>query len=435
MSQAPKNWNPSLLLQKHFWMSWPAERRAAWQARAAWLLKARNAQITPPGSWRTWLVLAGRGWGKSRTGAEDAAYHALWNPGARVAVVAPTYGDARDTCVEGDSGLLKVLPAPCIEAWNRSLGELILVNGSRFKLFSADEPERLRGPQFTRAWADELAAWKTMAAFDQVKMGLRLGVHPQLVITTTPRPLPLIKKLLAESGGEVVVSRGRSEENEANLAGGVVQAMRASYGHTRWARQELDGELVDEIEGTLWNDTQLQAARVDAMPVEARRTVLGIDPAVTSHGKSDETGLVAVALGVDGHFYVLADGSGKMTPDKWAARALSLRDECAVDLLVGEVNEGGDLIERMLRLHDPYVPFRAVRATRAKAARAWPVAMLYERGLVHHVGVFHKLEDQMCRFTSDGLKEGSPDRVDALVWAITELQQGHGQAPRVRALV
>ncbi|NDE91305.1 MAG: ATP-binding protein [Alphaproteobacteria bacterium] len=401
-------------------------------ARAKWILTARPQQITPHGNWRIWLVLAGRGWGKTLTGAQDVAYYALWNDGARIAVIAPTSADARDTCVEGPSGLLSVLPRSCIEAWNRSQSELILKNGSRFKLFSADEPERLRGPQFHRAWADELAAWKSPQAFDQVMMGLRLGSHPQLVITTTPKPTRFIKNLVKRAGADLFLTRGRSEENALNLAPHVLDDLRNRYGGTRLGRQELDAEIVEDMEGALWTYAALDKARMAHPPDNLERIVIAIDPAVTSHSKSDETGIVAAARSVDGLFYVLADGSGQMTPDSWARRALSLRDELGADLIIGEVNEGGDLIERMLRLADPYVAFKAVRATKAKAVRAFPVAALYERGLVHHVGTHRALEDQMCRFTGHGLKDGSPDRVDALVWAMTELMQGTHHAPRVR---
>ncbi len=424
---------PPLLLQKHFWMSWPASKRAAFRARAKWLQTARPSQITPPGNWRIWFLLAGRGWGKTRVGAEDCAYHALWHDNARVGVVAPTHADARDTCVEGESGLLRVIPDACIQTWNRSMGELLLVNGSRFKLFSADEPERLRGPQFTRVWADELAAWKNVQAFDQIMMGLRLGDDPRLVITTTPKPTALVKQLLGRP--EVMVTRGKSEENAANLAPGVLAEMRARYGQTRWARQEMDAEIIETVDGALWRAEQIEDLRVGKMPDLIEQIVIAIDPAVTSNGKSDETGIVAAARGVDKNFYVLADVSGRYTPDAWGARVLALRDELKADLIIGEVNEGGDLIARVLRMLDENVLFKPVRATRAKAVRAWPVAMLYERGLVRHVGQHPKLEDQMCRFTENGLASGSPDRVDALVWALTELQQGNSGTPRVRALV
>jgi phage terminase large subunit-like protein len=312
------------------------------------------------------------------------------------------------------------------------MGELVLVNGSRFKLFSADEPERLRGPQFTRAWADEMAAWKNADALDQIMMGLRLGNRPQLVVTTTPRPVTWIKDMIARK--DVHVTKGRSEENAANLAGGVLENLRERYGATRFARQELDAELIEDVAGALWNSGQLDSFRVEKMPCAAERCVIALDPAVTAHTKSDETGIVAAARGEDGHFYVLADATGTYTPDQWAQRALALKEETDADLIIGEVNEGGDLIERMLRMHERHVPYKPVRALKAKAARAWPVAMLYERGLVHHVGVFTKLEDQMCRFTDKGFADGSPDRVDALVWALNELQQGSGRDPRVRSL-
>lgn len=315
------------------------------------------------------------------------------------------------------------------------MGELRLVNGSRFKLFSADEPERLRGPQFTRAWADEMAAWKNAEAFDQLMMGLRLGENPQLVVTTTPKPVAWIKDLAGRAGKDVHVTKGISEENAENLAPGSLAAMRARYGATRFARQEMDAEIIDEVAGALWQIDQLAGIRVPRMDVNIKRCVVAIDPAVTSHGKSDETGLVAAALGEDDVFYVLADASGTYTPDQWARRAIALRDETGADLIIGEVNEGGDLIERMLRMNDAYVPYKAVRAVKAKAARAWPVAMLYGQGAVRHVGLMAKLEDQMCRFTDSGFKDGSPDRVDALVWALTELQQGAGRDPRVRSLI
>jgi phage terminase large subunit-like protein len=420
------------LLQRNFWMKWPLEKRAAFRARADWLLKARPAQLTPPGEWRIWLVKAGRGWGKSRVGAEDAAYFGLWNDGVRQAVIAPTHADARDVCVEGDSGLLKVIPPECVETWNRSMGELILKNGSRFKLFSADEPERLRGPQFHRVWADELAAWKTGAAFDQIMLGLRLGKSPRLVITTTPKPSLLLKDLVARS--DVFLTHGKSEENAANLAPGVLESLRGIYEGTRWGRQELDGEIVEEVEGALWQMDSLEAQRIKEAP-ELERIVIAMDPAVTATARSDETGIVAAGRGKDGKIYVLADASGKFSPDGWARRVAALFQECDADLIVGEVNEGGDLIERMLRMVDASLPFKGVRAVKSKAARAWPVSMLYEQGQVHHVGHFRKLEDQMCLFNGeDGLAKGSPDRVDALVWAISELDKSTRCEPRVRLI-
>lgn len=399
-------------------------------ARAGWILRARPEQITPPGDWRIWLVCAGRGWGKTRTGAEDAAHFALWNKDARIGVVAPTHGDARDTCVEGESGLLKVLPQASVAQWNRSLAELVLVNGARFKFFSADEPERLRGPQFHRVWADEVAAWKSREAFDQIMMGLRLGSGPQLVITTTPRPVPLMKELLQRK--DVHVTRGRSEDNAMNLAPGVLEGLRTRYGGTRLARQELDGEMVEDVEGALWSHGLIDRARHAGTPDNLERIVVAIDPAVTSGQASDETGIVVAARDTDGHFYVLADASGRHAPDIWARLAIGLFDEWGAHLVVGEVNEGGDLITRMLRLADPSIPFKPVRAMKSKAARAFPVATLYEQGRVHHCGTFAALEDQMCRFAGTGFVGGSPDRVDALVWAITELTGG-ARPPRVRS--
>ncbi|MBI3419266.1 MAG: DNA-packaging protein, partial [Proteobacteria bacterium] len=256
---------------------------------------------------------------------------------------------------------------------------------------------------------------------------------PRLVITTTPRPTALIKELAARA--DVRLVRGKSEENEKNLAPGVLVALRARHEGTRFGRQELDGELVEEVEGALWRAEEIQALRVAKAPEVFERVVVAIDPAVTAHAHSDETGIICAALARDGKFYVLGDASGIFTPEAWARRAFALFQEFEADLIIGEVNEGGDLIERMLRMVDSNVPFKPVRAQRSKAARAWPVAALYERAMVHHAGVFRKLEDQMCRFTGEGLKGGSPDRVDALVWAISELQNGVGRSPRVRSFI
>lgn len=400
-----------------------AERLGPWGLRRArWRLEARDAQLTPEGDWSVWLILAGRGWGKTRTGAEDIAHYAHMNPGSRIAVVAPTYADARDTCVEGESGLLAVLPRSVVTTWNRSLGELVLDNGSQVKLFSADEPERLRGPQHHRAWCDELAAWRYPEAWDQLLFGLRLGEHPQVVATTTPKPNALMRTLAARAGDDVVITRGSTFENAANLSAAALAQLQDRYGGTRLGRQELEGELLEDIEGALWTRAMIEAARVavDDLP-EMVRNVVAIDPAVTSGDDSDETGIIVAGLGADGHGYVFADRSLRASPEQWGRVAVDAHHEFSGDRIIGEANNGGDLVESVVRAVDRSVPYRKVNAAKSKRTRAEPVSALYEQGRVHHVGTgFAELEDQLCTWAGTP-GEASPDRLDALVWALTEL--------------
>ncbi|MDD3370687.1 MAG: terminase family protein [Alphaproteobacteria bacterium] len=398
-----------------------------------WLKQARPEQITPEGAWRIWLLLAGRGWGKTRTGAEDIADYALWTPEARIGVIAPTFADARDTCIEGESGLLRAIPSTSVEKWNRSMGELWLSNGSRIKLFSADEPERLRGPQHHRVWCDELGAWKKRDAFDQLWFGLRLGPDPRVVITTTPRNTDMLRDLFKRRDDDVYLTRGRTAENADNLSPHVMKQLTERYGGTRLGRQELDAELLDDTEGALWTRDRIDAARVASVP-EFRRVVVAIDPAMTSGASSDETGIVAAARGVDGGLYVLQDWSGRYAPDAWAERAIMLYQEMRAQMIVAETNAGGELVERILRQKAPHVLFKPVRALRGKVERAMPVAALYEQGRVHHVNSLPLLEDQMCRFTASGDMATSPDRVDALVWALTELSDPSRGEPKIRFL-
>jgi phage terminase large subunit-like protein len=402
-------------------------------SRARWIKAARPEQIAPAGDWRIWLILAGRGWGKTRTGAEDVAAYVLWNADVRVGVIAPTFADARDVCIEGESGLLRILPPCCVSAWHRSTGDLLLFNGSRVKLFSADQPERLRGPQHHRVWCDELGAWPSRGAFDQLWFGLRLGNDPRVVITTTPRNTDLIRELVARQRRDVYVTRGRTFDNAQNLAPQVLEQLAARYAGTRLGRQELDAELLEDTEDALWQRARIDEVRVEKAPT-LRRVVVAIDPAMSHGAASDETGIVAAGRGADGLIYVLADWSGRFSPDGWASRAVQLYRDFGAQVIVGEVNAGGDMIERILRAFAPNVPFKPVRAVRGKMERAYPVAALYEQGRVRHVGSLHALEDQMCRFSSAGLAEKSPDRVDALVWAITELSEASRGEPRIQVL-
>jgi phage terminase large subunit-like protein len=376
--------------------------------------------------------MAGRGWGKTRTGAEDIAYHALWNNCARVGVVAPTMNDVTRVCMEGESGLVTIIPSACIRVWNRSKNELVLHNGSVIHGFSAEDPERLRGPQFTRAWGDEVAAWQDSQAFDQLRMCLRLGDHPQLVLTTTPKPSPQIKTLLQRP--DAVFSGGASEDNANNLAPGILDALRENYAGTRWERQELDGAIVDDMDTALWQRAIFVAHRVKSMPnILFTRTVIALDPALTAHAGSDETGIIVAARGVDNHIYVLADYSGRYAPDDWAKRVISAYHDVRADYVIAETNAGGDVIARMLHMHDPQIHIKPVYASKSKAARAIPVATLYERGRVHHVATHSALEDQLCRFTINGVQGGSPDRADALVYAILDLMDPSPNG-KIRAL-
>ena len=398
----------------------PAEAKA----RLRWNLQRRPTQTPPDGDWLVWLILAGRGFGKTRTGAEWIAEQAWRHPGTRWAIVAPTFGDARDTCVEGESGLLHALGGE-VRTWNRSLGELELVGGSKVKLFSADEPERLRGPQHHGAWCDELAAWRYPEAWDQLQFGLRLmapGLEPRTVVTTTPKPTKLVRSLVDRNTTHV--TRGSTFENEANLAPAALEELRSLYEGTRIGRQELYAELLLDTPGALWTMAMLDAdgVRVDHVP-DLVRVVTAIDPAVTSGEDADETGIVTVGQDHDGDLGVLADDTTKATPEGWASVAIGAMDRHGSDRIVAEVNNGGDLVESVLRAVDRTVPYRKVHASRGKRVRAEPVAAMYEQGRVHHVRGLEELESQMCSWTPDG-GQGSPDRLDALVWACTELGLG-----------
>lgn len=382
---------------------------------------ARVEQLpTSDKSWTTWLYLAGRGAGKTRTAAEWLAYQASSNPRTRWAIAAPTYGDVRDTCAEGESGIVRVLQEyGTLKDYNRSIGEIFLTNGSRIKLFSGEEPDRFRGPQFHGGWFDELAAFKYPDAWDQYQFGLRLGEFPQTIVTTTPRPTKLIKDLITRDG--VQVQRGSTFDNAKNLAASALAELKLRYENTRLGRQELYGEILDNVEGALWTREMIETARVDSAPPLVR-VVVAIDPAVTSAATSDETGIVAAGIGNNGDYYILDDKSLRASPDAWARQAVMLYHEYKADKIIAETNNGGDMVIMLLKQVDASVPTKKVTATRGKQLRAEPISSLYEQGRVHHVGYFADLEVQMCEWTP--LSNESPDRLDALVWALTELNSG-----------
>lgn len=384
-----------------------------------WRFWARPDQLPPPGDWRIWLILTGRGWGKSRTGAEWVRAQVSSGAAGRIALVAPTAADARDVMVEGESGILSLGPEAERPKYEPSKRRLTWPNGALATLYSADEPERLRGPQHDAAWCDELAAWRYMQdAWDMLMFGLRLGDNPRVVVTTTPKPKTLLKTLLADE--HTVTTRGSTYDNLPNLAPQFAEQILKRYKGTRLGRQELAGELLEDVEGALWHRAIIDGARAEDAP-DLSRIVVGVDPAVTSGEDSCETGIV-VAGQAGEDFYVLADWSGRMTPEQWARRAVNAYREFSADRIVGEVNNGGDLVESVIRNSDRNVAYSAVHASRGKAKRAEPIEALYEQGRVHHVGQFATLEDQMCSFVpQDADASNSPDRMDALVWALTDL--------------
>ena len=380
---------------------------------------ARTEQIPTEEEWSVWLYLAGRGAGKTRTAAEWMAWEAIKTPKTRWAVVAATFSDVRDTCAEGESGLVSILRRyGALENYNRSMGEIRLTNGSRIKLFSADEPDRLRGPQFHGAWCDELAAWRYEDTWDQLQFGLRLGEHPRTLITTTPRPVPIIKRLLAQDDGSVKVVRGSTFDNAKNLAPSALAQLRARYEGTRLGRQELFAEVLTDTPGALWTLEMLESSRIKEAP-DFVRIVVAIDPATTSGENADETGIVVVAKGTDGRGYVLADRSCRDTPSGWAHRAIAAYHEFNADRVVAEKNQGGDMVELTIRSVEPTIPFKGIVAKVGKRLRAEPIAALYEQGRVSHIGAFDLLEDQMTGWVPDS--GYSPDRLDALVHGLAEL--------------
>ena len=383
--------------------------------------------------WTTWLIVGGRGAGKTRAGAE-------WVRGiardrkARIALIGETVHDVREVMVEGVSGVLAVHRRCERPQWVSSRRRLEWSNGAVAQLFSAEEPESLRGPQFSAAWLDELAKWRhAEATFDMLQFGLRLGERPRQVITTTPRPIDLLKRLIADP--HTALTHAGTRANAFNLAPSFLETVLARYRGTELGRQEIDGEIVEQRSDALWTRAVLAACRVVAAPPLAR-IVVAVDPPGSAREGSDACGIVAAGKSADGTLYVLADESAAgLSPQGWATRAISLWRRLAADVLVAEANYGGDMVRAVIRAADASVPVTTVHATRGKYVRAEPVAQLYEQGRVRHAGAFAALEDEMCDFGLDGLSSGrSPDRLDALVWALTALSYGARAEPRVRGL-
>ncbi|MGE0340715.1 MAG: DNA-packaging protein [Xanthobacteraceae bacterium] len=401
---------------------------------------AREDQLPPLGAQRNWLILGGRGAGKTRAGAEWVRGIALgrkrFGEAARqIALVGESLADVREVMIEGVSGLLAVHARWERPLWEPSRRRLEWQNGAVAYAFSADDPESLRGPQFEAAWCDELCKWRRAeSAFDMLQFGLRLGRNPRAAITTTPRPTPLLRRLLVDPG--TVVSRAATQANAFQLAPQFLEQMLARYAGTRLGRQELDGELIEARADSLFPRERIERARVETHPTLAR-IVVAIDPPASSREGADACGIVAAGVDDDGKVFVLADESaGGLSPLQWASRAIALYRRLEADRIVVEVNQGGEMARAVLHETDASVPVSEVRATRGKALRAEPVAALYEQGRVAHVGAFALLEDEMADFGADGLSQGrSPDRLDALVWAITSLVLMPREAsPRMRSL-
>ena len=417
-----------------------------------WQGWARDAQLPPADAWRTWLISAGRGFGKTRAGAEWVRDVARHDGAARIALVGASLTEVRNVMVEGDSGVLAAAPGALAPVFEPSLRKLTWENGAIAWLYSAGEPDSLRGPQHSHAWCDEIAKWedgpndRAMAAWNNLQLTMRLGEGPRVLATTTPRNSRLMQLLMAETRrGKVVVARGKTTDSKEILPAEYFGAMIEQFEPTGFGRQELDGELIDAVEGALWTRELLDACRV-AGPVPpgafgARRVVVGVDPPASASG--DACGIVVAELGVDGLATVRADCSiMKPSPEQWARAVARAAREWKADRVVAEKNQGGDMVTSVLRAADVTLPVRLVHASRAKAARAEPVAALYEAGKVRHAGLFRTLEDEMCGLMAGGRYQGaslgaarSPDRADALVWALTELMLEKPRAqPRVREL-
>lgn len=433
---------------------WPIEA----QFRFLWVLEARPNQLTPLGPWRVWFIKAGRGFGKTRAGVEDVSDYGLTMPDRRIAVVARTLDDVRDTCVEGESGLLTTIPTTRVRKWNRSQGDLYLTNGTKFEGYSSAVPDSLRGPQFHRALCEELAAWLYLRrTWNNLMLGLRLGDNPQAIVTSTPRPLKLVKELVERSKGpnaDVVLSEGSTYENIENLAPTFREEILARFEGTRLGQQELHGKVLDDAPGSLWKRDGIEATRwkKDKDLPDMDRIIIGVDPAVTSGETANETGIVAVGVKYRNcpcgllphlpHGFVLDDRSLRATPTEWAQRSIDTYRDLDADRIVGEVNNGGELVETVIRSLDSSVSYKSVHASRGKKKRAEPVAALTEQKRFHFVGSFEELEDQCCTWEPipdeeeepDESDIDSPDRMDAMVWAATEAVLGPQRRKlRVRA--
>ena len=389
---------------------------------------ARPKQIAPEGEWTNWLILAGRGFGKTRTGAEWIRERVENGMAKRIAIIGKTPADVRDVMIEGESGIISISPP-----WNKpdyqpSRRRIVWQDGTVAHIFSSYEPDQLRGPQFDTAWCDELASWEyPNETWDNLMFGLRLGENPQVCITTTPRPLELLKNI--RDYKNTVVTSGSSYENRSNLNANFFDIILEKYKGTRLGMQEIYAEILEESEGALWKREWFDELRIETMPEDMERIVVAIDPAVSDKKTSDETGIVVAGKDTQGKYYILHDGSGRYSPNGWAEQALTLYEQYKADKIIAETNNGGQLVEYTLKTKSNDVPYKAVHASRGKRVRAEPIASLYEQKKVFHVGMFNTLEDQLCNWEALS-GDPSPDRLDAMVWALSELSGAGNPAIR-----
>ncbi len=391
---------------------------------------ARPKQVAPEGEWTNWLILAGRGFGKTRTGAEWIRERVESGVAKRIAIIGKTPADVRDVMIEGESGILSISPPWNTPDYQPSRRRILWANGATAHIFSSYEPDQLRGPQFDTAWCDELASWEyPQETWDNLMFGLRLGTNPQVVITTTPRPLQLLKNIRDSKNSKV--TSGSSYENRDNLNDNFFDIILEKYKGTRLGQQEIYAEILEESEGALWQREWFDEGRIEEAPLEMERVIVAIDPAVTATKTSDETGIVVAGKDKEGKYYILEDASGRYSPKIWAELAISLFEKHKADLIVAENNNGGQLVEYTLRTKSDDIPFKSVFASRGKRTRAEPIASLYEQKKVHHVGLHNQLEDQLCNWEAMS-GDPSPDRLDAMVWALSELS-GRGN-PQIKWL-
>lgn len=390
-----------------------------------WRAWARPNQLAPEGDWMTWLVLAGRGFGKTRCGAEWIREEVTAKRASRIALIAETQKDLEEVMVFGESGINSVFPPHQRPRITKKPVRVEFHTGAVAFGYNATEPDQLRGPQFDCAWGDELAKWRyARETWDQLQFGLRLGKRPRQIVTTTPRPIPILKEILAAD--TTVVTRGVTTDNRANLAASFIKSITEKYAGTRLGRQELSAEILDDVPDALWTRAALDRDRrkPDQVP-SLRRVVIAVDPAAKKNDIPEDgaaTGIVVAGVGDDGRGYVLDDATCRESPMGWARKAIACFDRYEGDCIVGEINNGGDMVESTIRAVRTTVPFKEVTASRGKWVRAEPIAALYEQGRISHVGTFAELEDEMVNFGPNGMVgDASPDRVDALVWALTEL--------------
>ena len=410
-----------------------------------WSFWARPEQVEPKGDWNTWFINAGRGFGKTRAGVEWVREQ-VKKGHKRIAAVAATNSDIERVMVKGESGFLSVCwsgdktykgKEMGYPEWSPTKRTLTWANGAKVEFYSAEEPERLRGPQFSAAWCDELAAWnKDIDTWDMLQFCLRLGKHPKVCVTTTPKPTKLVRQLTKDPSTHVTT--GSTFDNAANLADTYLKAVKDQYEGTRLGRQELYAEVMEEAEGALWTTDMLDKAQLDRKDLpQLNRVVVSIDPAVTANKESDMTGIIVAGVDVNGKGYVLGDYTDRLSPQGWASKAIELYHLYQADRIVAERNQGGDMVRRTLEVEDETVPIKLVHASRGKFARAEPISALYERNLVHHVRNpedghnLHELETQQRTWEPLG-SIGSPDRLDALVWALTDLMLGSYQKPKLQ---